>query len=132
MPSEKEAVLEALNALGAAFGRRDAAAFEDTCTNDFLFIGSTEGEEVSGRGDGTKAMFDAIACRSEGARFKLEWESVDVNVEGDLAFLAALGTATFETKYRTTSSRYRLTGILERSGEKWLWRVHHGSEPAPW
>lgn len=131
MADDKDGIMEALNALGAAFGRRDVAAFEATCTKDFLFIGSTEGEEVAGRG-GTKAMFDAIACRSEGARFKLVWESVDVNVDGDTAHLAALGTASFETKYRATTSRYRLTGVLQRSGERWLWRVHHGSEPAPW
>jgi uncharacterized protein (TIGR02246 family) len=129
---EKQAVMEALSALGAAFMARDSAAFEEVCTPDFVFIGSTEGEEAIGRGGAVAEMFAAIEGRSEGVSFKLDWDSVDVDVAGDTAFVMCFGTATFETRFRLLRSRYRLTGILKRSGDRWLWHLHHGSEPLPW
>ena len=129
---DRQAVMEVVDALGAAFGRRDIAAFNDVCTSDVVFIGSTEGEEALGRGKPIEAMWEAIAGRSQGARFQLTWESVDVEVVGDTAFICGFGVATFETIFRTSRNRYRLTGVLQRSGSRWLWRVHHGSEPLPW
>ena len=53
-------------------------------------------------------------------------------VLGDVAVLYAWGPATLVTSRRHTSFRYRLTGVLVRDGERWLWRIHHGSEPGPW
>jgi ketosteroid isomerase-like protein len=132
MGDEKQAVMEALGELGAAFVSRDLAAFERVCTPDPVFIGSTEGEEAVGRGEAITAMWDAIASRAQGVSFKLEWESVEVEVVGDLALMVGFGTATFGTPFRTVTNRYRVTGVLKRSGERWLWRMHHGSEPLPW
>jgi ketosteroid isomerase-like protein len=132
MADDKEAVLEAIRALGPAFVGKDLAAFEKLCTPDVVFIGSTEGEEAIGHGDAITAMWSAIEGRSEDVKFRLEWDSVDVNFVGDTAFVVGLGFATFETRFRTSRNRYRLTGVLQRSGPDWLWRVHHGSEPLPW
>jgi ketosteroid isomerase-like protein len=128
----KDSVMEAIRGLGAAFVTRDLAAFEALCTEDVVFIGSTEGEEAIGHGEAITRMWDAIGSRSEGVTFKLDWESVDVDVIGDLALVTGLGTATFGTPFRTAINRFRLTGVLQRSGDKWLWRVQHGSEPLPW
>ena len=129
---EKEAVLGALTELYAAFGRRDPAGWEAVCTPDYVFLGTTEGEEAIGHGPAIGDMFAAIAGRSVGAKFKTEWDSLDVEVTGDVALLTGLGTATYETPFRMSRTRYRLTGVLERRNGKWLWRLHHGSEPAPW
>jgi uncharacterized protein (TIGR02246 family) len=132
MPDDKEAVLDALRAINDAFGKRDLAAFERVCEPDVVWIGSTEGEEVVGRGESITTMWEAIAGRSEGVRFKLDWESVDVEVRGESALLTAFGEATFQTRYRTSISRFRLTGVLQRSAGRWRWRVYHASEPLPW
>lgn len=69
----------------------------------------------------------------ESATFSLVWESVHVEVGGDIAFMTALGTARASGVLAGhDGTRYRLTGILLRTGDRWLWRVHHGSEPVSW
>lgn len=117
-------------AFDAAFERRDLAAL-DLCTEDVVFIGSGEGEEAVGR-DNLAAMFAAITPLAENAEFTLEWESIDVEVFGEEALLVAWGQAKLATPRRNATMRYRLTGLLRRAGDRWLWRVHHGSEPAKW
>ena len=96
-----------------------------------VFIGSGEGEEAVGR-DAIVGMLAAIAPKAEGAEFTLLWDSVDVDVGGDVALLVAWGTGTVVTPRRTATMRYRLAGVLLRSDGRWLWRIHHGSEPAAW
>ena len=131
MAEDEAAVRAALAALDAAFERRDAAAALDLCTDDVVFIGSGDGEEAVGR-DAVAAMVAALAPEMDGAAFSLAWDSVDVDIRGDMALLAALGTARLETPRRVATMRYRLTGVLLRADGRWLWRVHHGSEPAAW
>lgn len=131
MADDDVAVRDALVALDAAFERRDLEAALALCTEDVVFIGSGEGEEAVGR-DAIVAMSLAIASHAEGAELTIVWDSVDVDVLGDTALLVAWGTGTLVTPRRTATMRYRLTGVLQRSDSRWLWRVHHGSEPAAW
>jgi uncharacterized protein (TIGR02246 family) len=128
---DEAAVREALTALDEAFARRDLAAVLALCTDDVVFVGSGEGEEAVGR-EAMAAMLAGLAPQLEGAELTLAWDSVDVDVLGDVALLVAWGTGTLATPRRTESMRYRLTGVLVRSGERWRWRIHHGSEPAAW
>jgi len=131
MEADAEAVIDALTALDEAFERRDLQAALDLCTEDVVFIGSGEGEEAVGR-EKIGPMFAAVAPHLEGMKFSLAWEGVEVEVLGDVAVLYAWGPATLVTSRRSTSFRYRLTAVLVRDGERWLWRIHHGSEPGPW
>lgn len=124
-------MVAALEALDAAFARRDLQAILDLCAEDVVFIGSGEGEEATGR-EGVAAMLSSLGPRAEGTEFSLEWESVDAQVFGDLALLVAVGNGTLVTPRRQATTRYRLTGVLVRDGDQWRWRVHHGSEPAAW
>jgi uncharacterized protein (TIGR02246 family) len=128
---DKAAVMAALDGIHAAFGKRDPAAFKALSLPDFVFIGSTEGEEAIGP-DAIPAMFKAIVGSLAGAKFAVEWESLETEVIGDVALITGLGKATYETQYRLARNRYRLTGLLRRSSGKWLWRLYHASEPLPW
>jgi uncharacterized protein (TIGR02246 family) len=129
---ETAGVRAALSALDEAFERRDLNAVMNLCTEDVVFIGSGEGEETVGR-DQIGPMFSALAPKLEGSEFTFGgWESVQVEILGDVALIYAWGPATLVTTRRDTSFRYRMTGVLVRDGSRWLWRVHHGSEPGSW
>jgi len=126
---DESAVRQALSDLHDALDRRDVEAIRALCRDDVVFFGSAEGEEATDR-DQIAAMLTTLAPATAGSGFALEWTSVGVDVEGDVAFLTAIGTATFTSSRGAESSRYRLTGALVRDGDRWLWRCHHGSEPA--
>ena len=55
---------------------------------------------------------------------------MSVDVHNDVALLTAIGDATLTTYEGSTSLRHRLTGVLQRVDERWLWHTYHGSEPA--
>jgi uncharacterized protein (TIGR02246 family) len=131
MEDDKAAVLAALDSLDDALARHDLDAALDLCTEDVVFIGSGAGEEAIGR-DAIGPMFKALAPHLEGLEFSLAWDSVDVTVLGDIALLAAWGTAKLLTAHRNETVRYRFTGVLVRAEGRWLWRIHHGSEPGGW
>lgn len=121
----------ALAALDDAFDRRDMDAVRALCTEDVVFIGSGDGEEAFGR-ETIEPMFAELSERIGPIGFSLDWESVDVDVIGDVAVLLALGKGRLKTERRDEALRYRLTGVLVRRDGRWLWRVHHGSEPGRW
>ena len=78
-------------------------------------------------------MFSALAAELEQSEFSWGgWESVEVEILGDVALVYAWGPATLVTANRNTRFCYRLTGVLVRSDGRWLWRMHHGSEPGAW
>ncbi|MDQ6817833.1 MAG: nuclear transport factor 2 family protein [Actinomycetota bacterium] len=131
MIDDVAAVHHALAELDAAFAGRDCSAILGLCTEDVVFIGSGEGEEAVGR-DRIAEVFAELAPDEDGVKFSLSWHSVDVEVLGDVAILVAWGTGTLDSPRRNAEMRYRLTGVLTRRGERWLWRVYHGSEPARW
>jgi uncharacterized protein (TIGR02246 family) len=128
---DAEAVRAALTALDQAFERRDLPAALDLCTEDVVFIGSGEGEVAVGR-EQIGPMFAALAPQLECMEFSLAWDSVEIDMLGDIALLYAWGPATLVTSRRNANFRYRLTGVLVRNGGRWLWKVHHGSEPGAW
>jgi ketosteroid isomerase-like protein len=74
----------------------------------------------------------AVEDARTGTEFAQQWESVRAEIIGDLAILSAIGEATLNSPRRQAVTRYRLTGVLVRKADRWLWRVHHGSEPAAW
>ncbi len=131
MGHDEDAVRDALAALDEAFDRRDLAGILDLCTEDVVFIGSGAGEEAVGR-DKIGPMFDALAPHLEDLEFSVAWESVDVEIHGDVALMHAVGSATLITARRNDVLRYRMTGVLVRDGGHWRWRVFHGSEPGSW
>jgi uncharacterized protein (TIGR02246 family) len=128
---DSTAVLAAFQALDEAFAHHDLDAVLGLCTKDVVFIGSGAGEEAIGRA-AIEPMFMELAPRLDGLEFSLEWDSVSVDVLGKVALLTAWGSARLVTPKRDDTLRYRLTGVLLRVKGRWLWRVHHGSEPGAW
>ena len=121
----------AFAALDDAFARGDLAAVRELCTDDVVFIGSGEGEEAIGR-DAIEPTFAALSERVGPIEFSLDWDAVDVDVLGEVALVLAWGHARLKTEDREETLRYRFTGVLVRQGERWLWKMHHGSEPGRW
>ena len=132
MNDDAEAVRAAVSALDEAFERFDLNAVMELCTKDVVFIGSGDGEEAVGR-DEIGAMFARLAPQLASTEFSPgRWESVDIEVLGDVALVVASRPATLVTPSRTLNFRYRLTGVLVQEDTRWLWRVYHGSEPGAW
>ena len=49
---------------------------------------------------------------------------------GDLAWFFADGQVVLSSGTEQRRAPYRITGVLERHGDRWLWRQFHGSEPS--
>ena len=129
--SDDAAVRAAFDGFGTALDRGDLEAALDWCTDDFVFIGSGDGEEAVGKA-AVPAMFEALSPHLDGLQFSLTWDSIEIDVLGEVAVVLASGNARLVTTHRDETFRYRLTGLLVRNGERWLWRLHHGSEPGAW
>jgi uncharacterized protein (TIGR02246 family) len=129
--ADEDDVRAALTALDDAFARGDLAAVRELCTENVVLIGSGEGEEMVGR-DAIEPMFTTLLERVGPIDFSLEWDSVDVEVLGEIALVLAWGRGLLKTDQREEALRYRFTGVLVRDGEWWLWKFHHGSEPGRW
>ena len=129
--SDEAEVRAAFAAFDAALEVGDLDEALGWCSDDIVFIGSGEGEEAVGR-DALPRMFAALAPLSDGLQFSVAWESVHVEVLGDVAVVLAWGQARIAGRGRDDTLRYRLTGVLVRRGDRWLWRVYHGSEPGAW
>jgi hypothetical protein len=107
--------------------------------DEVLLIGSEAGEVASGRG-ALRAFFARIFARE--ATFSWEWDRVDASRPGgvssprdasrarDVAWFFAEGWVILSTAAEQRRAPYRISGVLERHGDRWLWRQYHGSEPA--
>jgi ketosteroid isomerase-like protein len=94
--------------------------------DDVLLIGSDYGEIAKGR-QPLEAFFARIFARE--VTFSWEWERIEASQAGDLAWFFAEGQVVLSTTQEQRKSPYRVSGVLERHGERWLWRQYHGSEP---
>jgi ketosteroid isomerase-like protein len=94
--------------------------------DEVLLVGSDAGEVATGRQE-LEAFFARIFARD--TTFSWEWDRIDVSHAGDLAWFFAEGRVVLSTAKEQRRAPYRLTGVLERHGERWLWRQYHGSEP---
>ena len=94
--------------------------------DEALLIGSDEGEIATGRQE-LEAFFERVFKREE--TFSWEWDRIDIWHAGDLAWFFADGRVVLTTAAEERKSPYRITGVLQRQGGRWLWRQYHGSEP---
>lgn len=130
MTQAEEAVLAAMDALDEALDRHDPAAVAALFTDDraVTFWGSALSEEAIGR-DAISALF---ASAGSSGTFSLSYHDRRVTIRGDVAWVNASGSATWErTGRETVHLPYRLTTIFVREGDVWRWHTHHGSEPSP-
>lgn len=129
---DERSVLESVDALDAAFAERDLAAVLDLFVedDDIVFIGSAQEEQALGRDEVGRRLGALLALPEVGeGSFEIAWSERRARVQGDVAWVTAVGHATWSSPRRVVDFPYRLTGVLLRRGGRWLWHTHHGSEP---
>ncbi len=111
-------------------GAGDLAAFMAQFDEgaDLLVVGSDKGEVFQGRA----AIEGWLGKLLAGNRFGWQMDRVDIDVNGDTAWAFVDGSMTVRApggKVRFTTP-YRFTAVLVKRGDRWAWRLFHGSVPA--
>jgi len=102
--------------------RESIACFTDD--PDVGLIGSEAGEVAIGV-EAIRALLAALYAQPFRAIFSLPDRRV--SAVGNIAWFTGEGTYRLSTG--DEGNPYRLTGILERRGGRWLWQLFSGSEP---
>ena len=74
-----------------------------------------------------EAFFTRVFARE--VAFSWEWERLEADQAGDIAWFFAEGQVVLTSAQEQRKAPYRVSGVLERQDERWLWRQYHGSEP---
>ncbi len=128
--TEEAELLETFDALyAAATQAREAEATMRLFAKDpdITMWGSDEPEQAVGT-TAVGALVESIVASPASLGFR--WSSRRVHVEGDAAWVNAVGEIALETddgRERTTP--YRVTAVFVRRKGRWLWHTHSGSEP---
>lgn len=122
----KWAVYKAVDALldHIANGRHAESLACFTGDPDIALIGSDVGEVVVGPA-ALRAFFADLYARPYRIVFTLPERAV--SAAGNVAWFT--GDGTFRLSTGGEPSVYRLTGVLERRRDRWLWQLFSGSEP---
>ncbi|MCA1712222.1 MAG: nuclear transport factor 2 family protein [Actinobacteria bacterium] len=112
----------------------DALATRDPDTILALFtekasVFGSEDTEVAIGIDALRAFFDGL-CHQP-AVYAWTWEVTAAGQDGDVVWFVAPGVATLtgDDGNVQTIDPYRLSGVLRREGEQWLFELFNGSEP---
>ena len=116
---------EALERLNDRLAAHDFA-FLDEFDPSALLIASEEGEIASTRAEMRSLLTSVYELP---VRVGWEWEEVIANASGDVAWVYAEGRLVMTGDAAVQHKRYRMSGVLQRVNERWLWRLFHGSEP---
>ncbi|MFN2197882.1 MAG: nuclear transport factor 2 family protein [Anaerolineales bacterium] len=122
--TQVRAVLTRFNDLVVAKNPQVVAEFASG--NDVLLVGSESGEIAKGRQE-LEAFFARIFARE--TSFSWEWDRLEAAQAGDLAWFFAEGRVILTTSAVQRMTPYRISGVLKRRGDRWLWQLYHGSEP---
>jgi ketosteroid isomerase-like protein len=126
--SAERGVRRTLIRLNDLLARRDMAIVDEFAAGeDTLLVGATPQDRARGRAE-LEARFQRHFARPETLSFA--WREVAVAVRGSVAWLHAEGDMVMHGDAGDRREPYRLTGVLELHGGKWLWRLFHGSQPA--
>lgn len=127
MTADREtAVRQAVERLGVLLFAKDAAIAEEFAP-DAVLAGSETGERADGR-DAVAKLFAGLMEKPRTVRWA--WDSLDVSVAGDLAWIFAEGNALLGQDDGERAFPYRLSGVLRFRDGTWRWQLFHGSEPA--
>jgi ketosteroid isomerase-like protein len=94
--------------------------------DDVLLVGSDAGEIATGPQE-LEEFFTRIFARS--STFSWKSRHIKVSRAGDIAWFFADGQMIVKSAEGQERGPYRISGVLERLGDQWLWRQYHGSEP---
>jgi hypothetical protein len=140
--SQVHEVLERFNHLVST---RDPQVLAEFAPGDeVLLVGSDAGEVAAGRGE-IEAFFTRVFARP--VTFSWQWDRLEAWHPGalspsgdkssggdraqacDVVWFFAEGWVILSTAEQQRRTPYRVSGVIERHGERWLWRQYHGSEP---
>ena len=129
MSGENTEIVAAAERLSAAFAARDVdAALACFVTDDDIgYAGSEQAETATGR-DAVSALLKALFARDEA----YSWRVTDARVHayGGCAYLFAEADGRARTDAGgNVPFPYRISGVLEQDGGRWLWRHCQGGEP---
>ncbi len=94
--------------------------------SDVVSIGSENGETAVGPKE-YKAFLRRVLSRRE--TFSWKWDSHLISSKGEVAWLVADGSVVNKEGDKEWRSPYRLSGVFEKRGHRWMWMQYHGSEP---
>ena len=123
--SEIDEIDATLRRLGRMLFDRDET-FADQFAQDALLVGSEPGEVAQGR-EAIRTLVARFAALPE--RYIWDWTSVDIRVSGDVGWLFAEGAVVSSGAAGRIARPYRLSAVLGWDGNRWIWRLFHGSEP---
>lgn len=123
------AAMAVLNTFSDAYVRRDLDELLSLYAPeaDVVLIGTGPDERRVGRSE-IKAQAERDWAQSDGSSFQWEWHSV--SAAGSVAWLAAEGLVQVKVGGQNISLPIRLTSVLEKRGNKWLFVQSHASVPA--
>jgi hypothetical protein len=120
-------VTAALQRLGMLVSRKDPSVLGEFADDaEVLLVGSANAEVVEGPA-ALRAFFGEVFRAP--THIGWEWRRVRISSSEDVAWLFAEGELVIVADARPQRRPYRLTGVLQRKGRRWLWRHFHGSEP---
>lgn len=103
------------------------ALFDDQA--DILLVGSDKGEVFKGRAEMERWL--SKLYRYSGFSWKMD--RVEISSHEGTAWVFVEGKAVVtnrETGALRFTAPYRFSGVLVKRGNKWMWRLFHGSAPA--
>lgn len=122
-----ELIVRKLQRLSDLIRARDLAFLDEFDPSSALLIGSEDGEVASTRAE-MKCLLASVYELP--VRVGWEWDEVVASASGDVAWVYAEGRLAMSGDTGVEHKPYRMSGVLQRSEDRWLWRLFHGSEPA--
>jgi ketosteroid isomerase-like protein len=123
----KSQVCEILERFNELVSTRDLDVLAEFAPGgEVLLVGSETGEVASGRQE-LEAFFRRVFAREN--TFSWEWDRLEVSHQGEVAWFFAEGQVVLSKPNEQRKSPYRISGVLQSRGGRWLWRQYHGSEP---
>jgi ketosteroid isomerase-like protein len=123
-------VRQTLDQFNTLAGRGDLAAvlalFDDQA--DILLVGSDKGEVFKGRA----AMEGWLGSLFKSSGFSWQMDRVDISHHGETAWAFVEGrmnVSSLTTGKLRFSAPYRFSAVLVKRGNRWVWRLFHGSAP---
>ena len=128
-PNSEAMILAVLDRTSERFLARDLDGLLELFSpdEDILLAGSEMGEVARGREDIRSSLVELFG-RPEAYSF--QWDTRNVSANGDVAWVFAEGSvAVHQDDGAIERLPYRMSGVLQRVGNQWLWRMFVGSEP---
>ncbi|HEX2711852.1 MAG TPA: nuclear transport factor 2 family protein [Candidatus Acidoferrales bacterium] len=122
-------VLAMLDEFNGAFARKDEQRIMALFATDpdIVFIG-LEADETAIGPNALEILLKEIFSRRES--YSWEWKRRSVSAVESVAWVTVDAVVRAKGGERDLALPYRLTGVLEKRGDRWVWMQYHGSEPA--